>query len=169
MRVLRPATALAQQRELACALDRHLVLDQAGDVQRRGARQLAERRPAVAEHPRVPVLVGSERSVRAERVEQLEERDHRVPLARELVVVRDLGHRRVRLRVLQLEARHEHAAPSVGRERERHRPLGRDEREARVVRDAMRIEEHAARAARRSELLGKRLAPRGEFLGCDRE
>ena len=83
--------------------------------------------------------------------------------------MRDLGHGGVRLRVLDLEARHEHAAPSVGGERERDRPFGRDEREPRVVRHVMRVEEDAAREIERLQPLGERVAPAGELLGRDRE
>ena len=107
-------------------------------------RPLAEPRPAVAEHPRVSVVVGAKATTDAERLEQLAQRFHRMSLAGVLVVVRDLGDGGVRLRVLELEPRHEHPAASVGRERERDRPLRRNEEEAGVVVDVLRVEQHGA-------------------------
>ena len=65
-------------------------------------------------------------------------------LRRILGIVGDVLDKRIRLRVLALESRHEHPALAVGVQRERHRPLGRDEREADVVQDVGRIEKHDA-------------------------
>src|SRR5436305_1129007 len=81
-------------------------------------RPLAEAGTAIAEHPRVAVVVGAERAADPERVEQLAQALHRMPLARILVVVRDLGDGGVCARMLELEARHEHAAAAAGRQRE---------------------------------------------------
>ena len=115
MREVRPLRALADQRDLRVALDRHLVLDEGRDPLGRLAGQLAEARAAVAEDPRIAVLVGAEPAAHAERTEQLGQRLQRVPLARVLVVRGDLLHGRVRLRVLDLEPRHEHPAAPVAR------------------------------------------------------
>jgi len=70
-----------------------------------------------------------------------------MPLTGVFVVMRDLRHRRVRLRVLDLEPRHEHPSAAIDRERERDRALRGDEGEAGVVRDVVRVEEHATREA----------------------
>jgi hypothetical protein len=88
-------------------------------------------------------VVGAEMIADAERAEQLDQRFHRMPLAGVFVVMRDLRHRRVRLRVLDLQPRHEHPAVAIDRKRERDRALRGDEREAGVVRDIVRVEEHA--------------------------
>ncbi len=109
VREVPPLAALAQQRELGLALDRHLILDDIRDRRRRSRNEVGQRRPAIAEHPRVAVVVGAEPSANPESREELDERLHRMPLTGELIVVCDLGHRGVRLRVLELESRHEHA------------------------------------------------------------
>ena len=92
-----------------------------------------------------------------------------MPRAGVLVVVRHLLHGGVRLRVLHLEPRDEHAAAAVRHERERDRPLGRDEREARVVENVVGVEEHGAGEAARAQSFGERLAPRLVLLRPDRE
>ena len=155
-----PARALAEQRDLGGALDLHLILDRARDLTDFLAVELGERWAAVPEHPGIARVVGGEPAAHAERVEQLLQQRHRMPLARELVVVGDLGNSGVRLRVLELEARYEHPAAAVCGEHERDRPLGRDECEARVVHDVMRVEEDGG--ARPGEALRKyrRAAPR---------
>src|SRR3954452_4751370 len=88
-------------------------------------------------------------------------------LARVLVVVRDLGHRGVRARMLELEPRHEHPAAAVGGERERDRTLGRDEVEAGVVVDVVRLEEHGAGEAALLQRRCECVAARGELLVGD--
>src|SRR3954449_4531561 len=57
VREVSPLGALADQFDLGGALDCHLVLYEAGDRLRRSADELGERRAAVAEHPRIAVLV----------------------------------------------------------------------------------------------------------------
>ncbi len=69
--------------------------------------------------------------------------------------------------MLDLESRHEHAAATVRREHESDRPLGRDEREAGVVRDVLLVEEHAAREPALRETRRKRLASSCELLCRD--
>ena len=69
-------------------------------------------------------MVGSEPAADPERREQVEQRLQRMPVAGVLVVVGDLLDGGVRGRVLDLEARHEHAAAAVG---------GEDERDGRSV------------------------------------
>jgi hypothetical protein len=130
-------------------------------------RPVAEPGPAVAEHPRIAVAVGAETPAHAERVEQLRQRLHRVPVARVFVVVGDLLDRGVRLRVLQLEPRHEHPAASADCERERNRALGRDEEKAGVVVDVVRVEQDGAGDAPLLEPGGERLAALGELVLAD--
>jgi hypothetical protein len=159
VRQVPPLRALPEQRDLGVALDHHLILDDVRDVH-----ELAEAGPSIAEDPGVAVRVGTEWLAHGERVEQVAERLHRVTLARVLVVVGDLLHRAVRLRVLDLEARDEHPAVPVLREHEGNRTLGRDELEARVVEDVVRVEQHRAGEPALVEPLGEVLAARREFL-----
>jgi hypothetical protein len=109
VREIRPLAALAQERELRFALDRHLVLDEIRDRRRRRA-ELTERRAAVPEDPRVAVVVRANAVTNAEHAEQLDERLHGMPFARVLVVMRDFRDRGIRLRMLDLEPRHKHPA-----------------------------------------------------------
>src|SRR5207248_10015225 len=88
-------------------------------------------------------------------------------LARVLVVVRDFLDRGVRLRMLELESRHEHPAASVRPEREGDRTLGGDEEEAGVVVDVVRVEDDRAIEPALFELRGEPVAPGGELLVCD--
>ena len=61
MREVPPADALADERDLGLRLDRHLRLDLGRRRGRPRAGELGERRAAVAEDPRVAVLVGPDR------------------------------------------------------------------------------------------------------------
>ena len=80
--------------------------------------ELAERRDSVPEHPRIAVVVGAEPIVHAERAEQADESLQRSPFAGILVVVRHLGDGGVRLRMLDLEPRHEHPTATIDGEPE---------------------------------------------------
>ena len=61
MGVFAPAAALADQLDLGRALPPHLPLDEPAEHGDRRAGHLRQRRPLVAEDPRVAVLVGGER------------------------------------------------------------------------------------------------------------
>ena len=161
-----PLRALADQFDLRRALDRHLILDEGRDLLRGRARQLRQRRTAVAEYPRIPVLVGAERVGDLHLGQQAPQRFHRVCLRRVLRIVGDMVDACVRLRVLALEARDEHPALALGVEHEGDRSLGGREREAGVVEDVVRVEEHRA-----GELVARRrcsasAASRCSYSGC---
>ena len=89
-------------------------------------------------------MIGAETSRDAERLDEFAQLLHWVPVARVFVVVRDLLHCGVGLRVLELEPWHEHAAASVSGDCKRDRAFGRNEEEAREVVDVLRVEEHGA-------------------------
>ena len=80
VREIAPLRALADQRDLGLALDRHLLLDEGSDLRRRRARQLGQRRAVVAEDPRIAVLVGADRLGDPHLREQVRERFRRVRL-----------------------------------------------------------------------------------------
>ena len=145
MREVRPADALADQRDLGLRLDRHLRLDLGDEADDARARELRERGAAVAEDPRVAVLIGPDRAGQPHVRERSREHVFRARVARVLEVVLDAVEGRLRLRVLDLEARDDQRPRSIRSEDERDRPLGRHEREARVVEDVVRVEEHDAR------------------------
>ena len=142
-----PADALPDQRDLRLRLDRHLRLDLLDDADDLRARELREGRPAVAEDPRVAVLVGADRSREAHVGEGRSEDVVGAGIARVLEVVLDAVERRARLRVLHLEARDDEGPCAVPGEDACDRPLGRHEGEARVVEDVGRVEEHDTRQA----------------------
>ena len=147
VREVPPAHALADERDLGCGLDRHLRLDPLRDADTVAPESSTERGTAMAEDPRVAVLVGADRPCDAEVGERLRENRLRPRVARVLEVVLHAVERRLGLGVLDLEPRNDEGARAVRGEDEGDRPLGRDEREARVVEDVVRIEEHDPRDA----------------------
>ena len=169
MREVPPAHALADERDLRLRLDRHLLLDPVGDPDDGRAGQLAERRPAVAEDPRVAVLVGADPVAEAERLDRRGDRLLGTGIARVLEVVLDAVEDRLRLGVLDLEARHDERPLPVRAQDEGDRPLGGHEREARVVEDVVRVEEHDAAQAVVSDPLEERRAPCAMLVGGYRD
>ena len=170
VREVSPLGALADQFDLGRALDRQLVLHEAGDLLRRSADELGQGRAAIAEHPRIPVLVCPERLAHTHLLEQSPKRLHGMGLRRVLGVVGNVVDARVRLRVLALEARHEHSSLSLRVENEGDRPLRRREGEACVVEDVVGVEEHGAGEASVDQLLrqpGQALLVLG-LLDCQR-
>jgi len=111
-----PFRALADQRDLCRTLDRHLVLDEGGDLLRCRADEIRQGGTAVTENPRIAVLVGAERTTNAHVVEQCAQRFHRMRFRRVLGIVGDVAYERIRLRVLALQPRHEHSSFAVGAE-----------------------------------------------------
>ena len=101
----------------------------------------------MAEDPRVAVLVGADRPCDAEVGQRLREQSFRPRVAWVLEVMLHAVERRLGLGVLDLEPWNDEGARAVRGEDEGDRPLGRDEREARVVEDVVRIEEHDPRDA----------------------
>ena len=169
MREVAPLRALADQVELGRALDRHLILDEGGDLLRRRARELRQRRPPVAEDPRIPVLVGAEGSGDLHLLEQGAERFHRVRLGGVLRIVRHVVDAGIRLCVLALESRHKHAAFAFRVQDEGDRALGGCERKARVVEDVVGVEEHRACEVALEKVLGQPCQPLLIFRLLDRQ
>ena len=143
VREVPPAHALADERDLGLGLHRHL---RARSARRRGRRvapeSSRERRPAVAEDPGVAVLIRADRPGEPSVGERSREHVLGRRVARVLEVVLDPVDRRPGLGVLDLEPGNHERSRSVRAEDERDRPLGRDEREAGVVEDVVRVEEH---------------------------
>ena len=166
---MRPADALANERDLGLRLDRHLRLDLLDDADDLGARELREGRASVAEDPRVAVLVGADRPPQAELGERRRENGLGTWIAGVLEVVVDSIERRARLGVLDLEPGNDERPGAVGREDERDRPFGRDEREAGVVEDVVRVEEDDAGEPRCLHVLEQGIAARAMLLGRDRD
>ena len=160
MREVPPPAALADQRDLGLGLDRHLLLDLRRDSDDGRSRELAERRPAVAEDPRVAVLVGADLPGQAEGGQRGLDGVLGARVAGVLEIVLDAVEHRLRLGVLDLEAGDDERSLSLAAQDERDRPLGRSEREARVVEDVVGIEENdrprAPRARRRSSSASQR-------------
>jgi hypothetical protein len=169
VREMPPANALPDERDLRLGLDRHLLLDPVRDPDDGRARELAERRPAVAEDPRVPVLVRPDAVAQPERGDGGGDRLFRARVARVLEVVLDAVEHRLRLGVLDLEPRHDERALPVRAEHERDRPFSRDERKAGVVQDVVRVEEHDAAQVVVGECLEERGAPGAMLVGGDRD
>ena len=160
VREVAPADALADERDLRLRLDRHLRLDLLDDADDRRARELRERRPAVAEDPRVAVLVGADRSREAHVGERRSEDVVGARIARVLEVVLDAVERRARLRVLHLEARDderprpvpaEDAVRSAARSARTRSPCSRGRRSGRRARHPTGRLPAPVRGARRSE------------------
>jgi hypothetical protein len=86
-----------------------------------------------------------------------------------LEIVLDAVERRFRLRVLDLQPRDDESPRPVGSEDERDRPLGGHEREADVVEDVVRVEEHDAREALALRLLEEGVAAGAVLLRRDRD
>ena len=76
---------------------------------------------------------------------------------------------RLRLRVLDFEARDDQCPRPIGSEDEPHRPLGRYEREASVVEDVVGIEEHDARETSLLRVPEERLAACPMLVWRDRD
>ncbi len=152
MREVAPAAALADQRDLGLGLDRHLLLDLGRDSHDRCSRELAERRPAVPEDPGVAVLVGPDLSTHSERRQSRLESDLGAWIAGVLEVVLDTVEHRLGLGVLDLEPGNDERSLPLAAQDERDRPLGRREREARVVEDVVGIEEDDPRDLLRAEV-----------------
>jgi hypothetical protein len=83
--------------------------------------------------------------------------------------VLDAVQRRLRVRVLELEARHDEGTLPVCAEDEGDRPLRRHEGEADVVEDVAGVEEDGAGETVGREPLEERVAPRAMLLGGDRD
>ena len=169
VREIAPAHALADQPDLGLRLDRHLLLDLLDDAYDGRSRQLAESRAAIAEDPRIPVLVGADLPLYTHRLERCRDRHFRPGVARKFEVVLDAVERRVALRVLDLEARDDERALSVRVEDEGDRPLRRHEGEARVVEDVVRVEENDARQPLFGKSLEQCVAPRSVLVRRDRD
>ena len=169
VREIPPLRALADEGELGLRLHGHLRLDEGNDADDLAARQLGQRRALVAEDPRIAVLVGADLAGNAHGGERIGQRMLRSRIARVLVVMGDALDAGRAARVLHLQAWHEHRPLALGRDRERDRPLGGNEREPGVVEDVVRIEEHGAGERRGGEVLAEPLdarscAPRAIWL-----
>ena len=154
-----PASALADQLDLGGALARHHALDLVAERTDGGAGHVAERRPLVAEDARVAVVVGADRVAQPDVGDDPREDRHRVLEARVLRIRLDALEAGLGLRALDLELRHEDrrlAADALGVD---HRPLVREEPEAREVLDVVGAEEDVAREALAPDVLQQPLAP----------
>ena len=160
-----PAAALADEPDLGLGLDRHLLLDLLDDPDDARAGELGQRRAAVAEDPRVAVLVGADRPGHAQLGQRPLERRLGARLAGVLEVVLDPVEHRLRLRVLDLEPGDDERALPVRAEDERDRPLGRRERESRVVEDVVGVEEDDPAQVLAPDPLEQRVAARAMLLG----
>ena len=169
MREVRPADALTDQCDLGLRLDRHLRFDLGDNADDARAGELRERGAAVAENPRVAVLIGPDRPGQPHVRQGPCEHVFRARDARVLEVVLHAVEGRLRLRVLDLEARDDQRPCPIGSEDERDRPLGRDEREACVVEDVVRVEEHDTRQAGRLRVPEQRVAACPVLVGRDRD
>lgn len=137
-----PAHALADEHDLRVRLDRHLRLDLLDDADDLGAGQVRERRAAVAEDPRIAVLVGTDPPREPEVGQGSADHVLGARVAGVFEVVLDAIERGARLGMLDLEAWDDERARAVHAEDAGDRPLGRNEREARVVENVGRVEEH---------------------------
>ena len=155
LREIPPLRALADQGELGLRLHGHLRLDESDDTDDLGTRQLGQRRALVAEDPGIAVLVGSDLAANTHGGERIGQRMLSARIARVLVVMGDALDAGRPARVLHLEARHEQRLLALGRDGERHRPLGGNEGEPAVVEDVVRVEEHGARQRRGGEVLAQ--------------
>ena len=135
----------------------------------RGAGHIAERRPLVAEDPRVAVLVGADRVPDPEVVDHAGEDGHGVLEARVLRIGLDPCEVGFGARALDLELRHEHRGLATDALRVDHRPLVREEPEAREVLDVVRSEEDVAGQAVAPDVLEQPLAPVAQVRGGDSE
>ncbi len=142
--MLAPPRALPDQGDLRLALPGDHVLDRHRERRHRGVHHRAQRRPLVAEDPRVPVLVRADPPADAEVVEETAEDPHRVLGARVLGVRLDVGERRLVPDALDLEVGDEHRHLTSGALGEDDRALGREEPEAGEVADVVRVEEDVA-------------------------
>ena len=140
MRVLAPSRALPDQRDLDLALARHHRLDGCCERDDGRARDLAERRPLVAEDPGVAVLVGADPAADPEALEHPGEEAHRMLRAGVLGVRLD-DERRLGPDPLDLELRDEHGHLAGRALREDDGPLGGEEPEVREVPDVVLVEE----------------------------
>ena len=125
--------------------------------------ELRQRRAAIAQDPRIAVVVRADRPAHAHLVEETRQRLHRVMFGRVLRVVRDVLDSGIGLGVLALQARDEHSAFAGRVDDQRRRPLGRNEREARVVEDVRVLEQHDAVEPARAQVLDQRVAARVVF------
>ena len=164
-----PLRALADQLDFGGALDSHLIFDERRDLLRCRARELCQRRSSIAEHPGIPVLVGSERVLHAHLGQQAAQRFHWMRLRRVLRVIRDVVDARIRLRVFAFKAGHQHAALALGTQDERDRALGGREREAGVVEDVVRVEEDGPGEPVLAQVLGQARQPLVVLSLLDRE
>ena len=123
----------------------------------------AERRPLVAEDPRVAVLVGADRADDPEVGQDAGEDRHRVLVSRVLGVRLDARKGRFRVRALDLELRHEHGRLAAGALRIHDGPLVREEPETREVLDVVGAEEDVARQALIPDVLEQSLPPLAEL------
>ena len=162
-----PAPALADQRDLALALARHHALDQVAERRDRGARRFAERRPLVAEDAGVAVVVGADRVPDPEVGQDAREDRHRVLDPRVLRIGLDPRERGLGARALDLELRHEHRRLAAGALGVDHRPLVREEPEAREVLDVVGAEEDVAGQAVAPDVLEQPFAPLLQLGGRD--
>ena len=168
MRKVPPAHALADERDLRLGLHRQLALDLLDDAYDRRPRERGECRPPVAEDPGVAVLIRADRAGEPGVGERSRERVLGRRVARVLEVVLDPVDRRPRLGVLHLEPGHHECSQSVGADDERDRSLGRREREAGVVEDVVRVEEHDPGETRCLRLAEQDVAARAVLRGRDR-
>ena len=167
MREVPPLRALADQRELGFRLHRHLRLHERHHADDLAPGQLGQRRPLVAEDPRIAVLVGADLAADPHRGEEVGERGLGAGIARILVVVSDALDAGRAAGMLHLEPRDEHRRFALGRDGERDRALGGDEGEAGVVEDVVRIEEHRAGERRGGEVLAQPLDSGGVLFPGD--
>ena len=159
VRVLAPASALADERELVLALSRHHPLDGVGKERDGARRRLAEGRALVAEDSRVAVLIRADRALDAHVGEHPPQDQHRMLEARILGVGLDPLERRFRAHPLDLEFGHEHHHLAACALRIDDRSLRGEEAEGREVLDVVLIEEDAARESRTPRRLRQSLTP----------
>jgi hypothetical protein len=145
VRVLAPPGALADQLDLGRALAAHRALDERRERRDGARRDLAQRRPLVAEDARVAVLVGADRAADAHVLEHTPEDAHRVLGAGVLGVRLDPLEVGLGARALDLELGDEDGEVAGRALGQGDRPLGGEEVEAREVPDVVLVEEDDAR------------------------
>ena len=164
MRVGAPLSALPDQGDLGLALANHQALDERRQPHHRLPGDLAQRRPLVAEDPRIAVLVGP--GGRHSHVAQYpRQQQHRVLEPRILGIGLDPLELGLGADALDLELGHEDRQLAGPVPDHRHRALGREEPESREVANVVLAEQHPPRQTLAENVLEEGPAARLEFLG----
>ena len=163
MRVLAPSRALANERDLGLALAHHQALDERRKRGDRGADDLAQGGPGVAEDAGVAVLIRPGRAD-SHRGQHAPQDRHRVLEARVLGVRLDPLERRLGTDSLDLELGNEHRLVASQVAHECDRSLGREEHEAREVLDVVLVEQDVAVEPLATAVVEEPLTSRQELL-----